>query len=1551
MSQKSTRASDRRQVVNPFSRKYGWRSGIEILAGKTIRKDADGFEDFRDYLSESEAETTSEFSAVEDVSVLKENRQNPYPPSKLAGKYLPQPSAHSTAYSSMCSQTSRGGALSEVYNGDTLGISSINNSQKNNRRQVVNPFSRKYGWRTGIEILAGKTVKKNADGFEDFRDYLSESEPDSLSSSGMNSYLSRTGTNFTREPSKLTEDHTHYDDSMSTSAEASHSASGIRTRSVDSMEDDTTHEEGDTPTYTRTQSMASNKESLGSEDEKTPKADKSSYTASSNSPDNDQINGKTPTQSYEETGEFTAGTATHSQGSPSQAESGGQTPTQGRIEEHATDPEITKASHMDIGGNKTGSITKSEDFTNSVVPSFRTRKRISFSVTDFNASRRSSKATAENKSEASIPVTVPGVNPDSDADSVDIIIVNEDEEETDRKSRGRKSSQETRTSATLRSSQAKSDDEQVKIKGQGRRSSKSIQNKNSSLVKRTRGARGKSLSSLLPLETSQLDSSEKQSSRKIRGRSMDNNSMELNSSDRRELTKAVIESHDRNNMEKEELDQQDDETASNASQEFLFFRDRRVEKSQTMLSKTQEIKATNKTQHKRKSSLLVKSLSAKDTASDFSADDSVDPNIEIEKWKKGKPKVGGKRKNELDVNKNNNVDASDEPPPHSPPKKLKGKKRGKDSSASRGRSKSNDDDDDPKILKEKSGRDSKVSDKVVDDVDTQDNEVFSDIEASELVIEEEVTNGSKSVRKRKSSSTKDSIPLGVSRNSVEIPSVTAVTMAEDSVHHANEEGGNNLTEKDVDNQESVSTTEKRRGSKTSKSSVSDSDLTTNKTPRNRSQKLPTKKSRKSSTDKSHVSDVNNSEEVTVPKTNASIHASRYIHSFLLDDHDKQEEDNSNKSSRSKSLGYKTRKAKTRNDSMKRKLNSAQKSNKFQSKSFSNGRGSVRKDVPSQSAADVSRRKSMKKSRSLHSAFIGTMESLPGKEDLPEDSEINTVEDIDPNDLYVEKEKVKSTRSKRKGQKQSQQLEDKPDERKTRTKGRQKLEKSKKKMENSVEDSMEEGDVEDVQNEAEHNDDQNEHNETGNRSIKNKTGQNKAKSLTTSKKRKGKSGKKNLNKSLDEVEMPEEVAAEVANEDSVDLTNGDVLREADDGTNMDDNEAMNDQPSVHDEVQQENALSRKQSLAMTPVSVYQVDEDLLKSGVSFRQRNRTLVKNSTMNFTTFDKTPVARKKQMSFMESPGPGLTPILRQPGSVKRGKKRRVTINHLVQEQSFQTGEHERLSTSVGSLSSMSLNTTPVHIFQTTTSESPVPQMLMPPQPKIFLPEDAPDGLRRSRRVRCQPVAWYKGERLVYERRKSGLGIKKVVPSHVEMLMMAQEAKRRKNVLKRRRQKGKQVKSTPSPRRNLSVHTTLDPELQDGSDSEIPVMIPGTDEEVIMECFSSKDSEVFVGPSKHDPISSDPYVMSLRLNQKQFMMGSLYLRPLKTKPEQIVNKGTMVFCLLKGKISVTIHRTKRIMEAGDMFFIPQGNTYSMENLRREEARLTFSCYKFGEDESSSSSE
>lgn len=81
-------------------------------------------------LSFAEAETTSELSRLEDAYKMKENRQGHLHRSKVTvkGPSLSQPCAHSTAYSSMCSQTSRGRTLSQIP-GDTLGISSITNSQ------------------------------------------------------------------------------------------------------------------------------------------------------------------------------------------------------------------------------------------------------------------------------------------------------------------------------------------------------------------------------------------------------------------------------------------------------------------------------------------------------------------------------------------------------------------------------------------------------------------------------------------------------------------------------------------------------------------------------------------------------------------------------------------------------------------------------------------------------------------------------------------------------------------------------------------------------------------------------------------------------------------------------------------------------------------------------------------------------------------------------------------------------------------------------------------------------------------------------------------------------------------------------------------------------------------------------------------------------------------------------------------------------------------------------------------------------------------------------
>ncbi|XP_062578493.1 centromere protein C-like [Saccostrea cucullata] len=1538
--------------VNPFNRQYGWRTGIDTTAGKTIRKDADGFEDFRDYLSESEADTTSEISRLENASMLKENVPSRLHRPKLAmkGPSLSQPVSHSTAYSSMLSQASRGGALSQIY-GDTLGISSITNSQASDTNPVGWLRNKNIGRRTGKDLTEGKIIRVDEEGYEIFEDFLSESEAESLSSSLMTSRLSRTSTNFTREPSKLIEDHSIYDSNISASAEASNSEAQVSrdqlTGTVSSLVESTQKEE-DTPTYTQTQSRTANNESLESEDEEgevSLRADNSSYREGNSS--YRDASGETgqsalKTQSQERTGSITS-TRSHtlqsheniSEEEPTPksksqfvGRSISEMPTQDGIEASITVQEITKASHMDIGGNKTGSITKSENLTNSVVPSFRTRKRISFSATESDGSRKSSIALGEklNETKIKIPSEVTEVVHDSDADSIEIVTL--DDGKTRQKPNARKSVQRKSTSTLQKSIQSKSEAEQTEVKSQGQRSGL-LESQISSLAGR-RSKRGKSLPSSTPAETPQDDSHETKLPRKRRGKSLS-----VNSSLVQRKSTSAISQLSKENQEEDQLQNQNDdeeETASNASQEFLFFKSKRTRENQTIKNKTRDIKSQNQASLRRKSSVLV---NEEDAASDISDDRSIDPNTEIEKWTRGKPKLEGKRKKKSEPSERKEIDVeeAEEPTVPSPAKKRRGRKAAKEkNSVSRKTSgERKPSEESRKSLKPRNRRGSGNSVTQLVDTSTHDEEVYSDIEESELVVEEEARISPQAAGKRKSSVTVESVEINSASKSRGSHSDTAENSLKGSRNtEVSEEEGDIDPQLNLDQEEEIDTENVNEKSKLNESGrghlASTSDLP-EKMSKSRKRSTTTKKSRKSSSDKSGVSEEigNKQSEVIEPEENVAAHTSQFIKSFLTEDHEKQELGTNNMSSRSKSSGYKTRKAKTRNDSILRKINSAQKSNKFQSRA-SEGMSS-RKDKSSVTGArDPKDRKSMRKSRSLHSAFIGSMEKLQGVE---REVEMTEVEDADPNDLYVEKERSSTKQRKGKGQRKSIQQEG-TDQKKTnrgqkRKSGKRAKEDSITEVEEDVGGAQERSHVEEaVENESEA--------DTNNRK------QRKTKSLgnpgiESIKKKKG--SQRKSSKSLGAVDVEEHKEMNEDVDEMIDENLDDVV--VDDAA----------EHSPKDEGNQDDAI-RKQSLGSTPVSVYQVDEELLKSGVSFRHRNHTSVKEDSINQTSANKTPVALRKHMDFINSPAPGLTPILKQPGSVVRGKKRRVTINHLVEEQTFNSPNTSGEKQSLSMNSMYSMNATPIHIFQTTTSESPVPQMLMPPKPKIFLPEDAPDGVRRSRRVRCQPVAWYKGERLVYERRKSGLGIVKVEPSHVEMLMLAQEAKRRKNVIKRRKQnrtEDKKTKFTQSPRRNLSVHTDLDPDLQDSSDSEVPVINPANNEEVLMECFSSKDSEVFVGPSKDDPISTDPYVMSLRLNQRQFMMGNLYIRPLKSKPEQIVNSGTMVFCLLKGKICVTIHRTKILVEAGDMFFVPQGNTYSIENLRKEEARLTFSCYKFSNED------
>ncbi|XP_069125957.1 LOW QUALITY PROTEIN: serine-rich adhesin for platelets-like [Argopecten irradians] len=318
------------------------------------------------------------------------------------------------------------------------------------------------------------------------------------------------------------------------------------------------------------------------------------------------------------------------------------------------------------------------------------------------------------------------------------------------------------------------------------------------------------------------------------------------------------------------------------------------------------------------------------------------------------------------------------------------------------------------------------------------------------------------------------------------------------------------------------------------------------------------------------------------------------------------------------------------------------------------------------------------------------------------------------------------------------------------------------------------------------------------------------------------------------------------------------------------------------------------------------------------------------------------------------LTPCLVAPGRKSLSKGRRVTISHQVTEavyhvpsdlsSSDSAKSSPRASISGGDMTTyISMSSTPIHVCERTTTESPKP-FQMPEKSKIILPDPSPpEGLRRSRRTRVRTLEGHKNERVNYQYRKSGgFVIAGIIPSQEAKILEKERQKReaRKKVNKRmkKRRKGQ------SPPRNLSMHTELPSDMSLTEFDELLVINPDTGEEVFVELFASKDNDTFVGPSGKAPTPEDPFVMSRTLDQKSFGIGVLLLRPLQEKTIQMVSRGTLIFQLQRGVVALTVHKTSMVMEAGDSAFVPRGNTYSMKNLRSEEAKLSYTVLKEAND-------
>ncbi|ELU17529.1 hypothetical protein CAPTEDRAFT_220230 [Capitella teleta] len=248
--------------------------------------------------------------------------------------------------------------------------------------------------------------------------------------------------------------------------------------------------------------------------------------------------------------------------------------------------------------------------------------------------------------------------------------------------------------------------------------------------------------------------------------------------------------------------------------------------------------------------------------------------------------------------------------------------------------------------------------------------------------------------------------------------------------------------------------------------------------------------------------------------------------------------------------------------------------------------------------------------------------------------------------------------------------------------------------------------------------------------------------------------------------------------------------------------------------------------------------------------------------------------------------------------------------------------------------DSTPLHFYEVTKTAEAEDQPERKQVVKIVAPASPPSGLRRSKRTRVKPLDWFRNERILYSKRKSGgfvvAGIES--PSSPNKPKQTVEKVVKRELRKQRRQ--------AAARKALANQSVAPSPSAFEYQSEIPIVNPLSGEEVLVECMKKKRDFCFSGPSGESATDEDPLIMCKGLKQKAFSVGMLELRPWQGKSTQYVRNDSMVFVVIKGKVQVTIHKTSSIFENEDMFFVAQGNTYSIKNLRGDAAKLTFTQLK-----------
>lgn len=234
---------------------------------------------------------------------------------------------------------------------------------------------------------------------------------------------------------------------------------------------------------------------------------------------------------------------------------------------------------------------------------------------------------------------------------------------------------------------------------------------------------------------------------------------------------------------------------------------------------------------------------------------------------------------------------------------------------------------------------------------------------------------------------------------------------------------------------------------------------------------------------------------------------------------------------------------------------------------------------------------------------------------------------------------------------------------------------------------------------------------------------------------------------------------------------------------------------------------------------------------------------------------------------------------------------------------------------------------------------------------DDEAAGVRRSKRRRFKPLAWYKGEHYIYERRESGVGLVIPTVAGIERAGTSTPTKTARKYTKRVGAAQKAVKAFPRSQLPKDLH------YEDGEWAELYDMGAGSLNKMNVICRASEieHRELPSADGEQPGFAGQSFNLRSLHPFSRWICGRLGLPPGAAKEAESVGDAVQVFyvtsCQPKSvEVSFgpvtdeyfdTSKATRFLLNPGDEFYVPSRNAYYLKNYSKATAcELHFTIMK-----------